>query len=574
MVKGPYYRRPDDSTELPEVDVAIVMESTYPFLKGGVSGVVHDIVTRNPDLVFGIIHIAWDSNDPSEDLYGVPENVAWVDVVYLSLGEDARPFQQASLPEPGVDYAAMTRRLRVAFYTLSANNPAPFWSLYDDTINPATRHARLWPVLTTSEFMEACVAAVPQSSSLTLAELFWNLRDFFSLAFALTDRVHPRAKVYHAHTTGYASLIAACAARQNDSAFLLTEHNLYLRDTINTLLGRDMNLPVTRYSYRDLPDNPVDRMWVRWWCDLGAALYPSADHITYLYPAAVKEAIELGADESRTEVLPNGLNWDDFAYGRARRKRPIKSIAAGEHSPWRFACIARVVPIKGIIQMIDIAAEAVSRGYRDFEIDVLGPTEHVPEYYQECLRHVEETGMQGVVTFRGTVVVRECLHDYDALVLSSFNEGQPLVVLEAMACGLPVIGTRVGGMDHTVTLPVTAADGTIIGPCGDLVEPGDVTGFADRLCHLMDDPALYLEWHGNALERLRAEFMIDMIMSRYNTIYRELGAGDVQWVPISSQPADLGEGPDDVSSEVRLPYQPGTLRKTVADGYLGPSQAG
>ncbi|MBX7556032.1 DUF3492 domain-containing protein, partial [Streptomyces sp. tea 10] len=47
-----------------DVDVAIVMESTYPFLKGGVSAVVHDIVTGNPDLSYGIIHISWDSEAP------------------------------------------------------------------------------------------------------------------------------------------------------------------------------------------------------------------------------------------------------------------------------------------------------------------------------------------------------------------------------------------------------------------------------------------------------------------------------------------------------------------------------
>lgn len=67
----------------PDVDVAIVMESTYPFLKGGVSAVVHDIITTNPDITFGIIHISWDSNSPSEDLYGMPQNVLWVKTIYI-----------------------------------------------------------------------------------------------------------------------------------------------------------------------------------------------------------------------------------------------------------------------------------------------------------------------------------------------------------------------------------------------------------------------------------------------------------------------------------------------------------
>ncbi|WP_281178819.1 DUF3492 domain-containing protein [Piscicoccus intestinalis] len=56
----------------PDVDVAIVMESTYPYLKGGVSAVVHDIILGNPDLTFGIIHFAWDSNSPHEDCTGCP----------------------------------------------------------------------------------------------------------------------------------------------------------------------------------------------------------------------------------------------------------------------------------------------------------------------------------------------------------------------------------------------------------------------------------------------------------------------------------------------------------------------
>ena len=47
---------PEDGVYV-DVDVAIVMESTYPYLKGGVSAVVHDIITGNPDLTFGIIHI-------------------------------------------------------------------------------------------------------------------------------------------------------------------------------------------------------------------------------------------------------------------------------------------------------------------------------------------------------------------------------------------------------------------------------------------------------------------------------------------------------------------------------------
>src|ERR1700760_4312871 len=87
---------PDEAPEdqaYPPVDVAIVMESTYPYLKGGVSAVVHDIVTSNQDLTFGILHIAWDSDQPKEDLYGIPKNVLWVRRQFLSMQEHIDDFR-------------------------------------------------------------------------------------------------------------------------------------------------------------------------------------------------------------------------------------------------------------------------------------------------------------------------------------------------------------------------------------------------------------------------------------------------------------------------------------------------
>lgn len=521
-------RLPGDNFELPEVDVAIVMESTYPFLKGGVSAVVHDIITNNPDLTFGIIHIAWDSHSPREDLYGMPFNVAWVDVLYLSLEENKENFNHAFEETTALNEAqssAVVDQLFRAFDAVTRDNPEPLWRLYDEAVNPLTRDYSLWSILRSRAMMDACVEATGASDDITLGNLFWLVRDFVSLAFSLMDRVQPAAKVYHSHTTGYASLVAACGARQHRTSFLLTEHNLYVRDTVNTLLDRRMDLPVTRNSYRELPDNTIDRFWTRWWTEMGAFLYPSTNHITYLYPAAIREAAELGGDADKSEVLPNGMEWKDFEYGRNRRKELLPEILAGVKGQWRFACIARVVPIKGIIELIDSVALLVEAGHHNFTVDVLGPTEHIPEYYEQCVAHVKELGMEDKIIFRGTVAVRDVLHDYDALVLSSFNEGQPIVVLEAMACGLPVIGTEVGGMDQVVRDPLPDVEGGDVGPCGLLFDPGDVEGLASGMSQMMEFPELYEQWHYNALARLQGTFLISSVMRRYNSIYRRLGAG-------------------------------------------------
>ncbi|WP_257160175.1 GT4 family glycosyltransferase PelF [Corynebacterium cystitidis] len=511
-----YSRFPGDNTPLEPVDVAIVMESTYPYLKGGVSAVVHDIITFLPDFTFGIIHIAWGPHSPLTDLYEVPHNVAWIDVLYLDLRANENDFLEA-VENPPKNPRKAVKRMDHALRSLLVNDVAPFWELYDDSINPQTRTWRFWSLLKTPEFMQWAMKHGPQ---IPLSKLYWVLRDFFSLAYAVSDRVHPPARVYHAHTTGYASLIASCAAQQNNGAFLLTEHNLYVRDTVNTLLERNMSQIVTRDTYKEI-DDPVKRMWTIWWTEMGAMFYPSADAITYLYDRAIVEAQDLGGIPEKSIVLPNGMDWDKFAHTRALREGIVADIAAGKHETWRFACIARVVPIKGIIELIDTMANLRGQGYTNVIMEVCGPTEHIPDYYQECLQHTRDLGLEDTVIFRGTVNLVDELERYDGLVLSSFNEGQPIVVLEAMSAGLPVIATNVGGLEHMVTQPV-GADGQV-GPCGALVPSGDPAALAYEIARLVDNPELYMQWHRNGYDRIHSEFLMENIMDRYADLYVGLG---------------------------------------------------
>ena len=72
------------------------------------------------------------------------------------------------------------------------------------------------------------------------------------------------------------------------------------------------------------------------------------------------------------------------------------------------------------------------------------------------------------------------LGDFDLLVLPSYNEGQPIVVLEAMTAGIPVVGTDVGGMAQLITDSLVAHGGETFGPCGVLVTPGDASGHGRR----------------------------------------------------------------------------------------------
>ena len=83
----------------PDVDVAIVTESTYPYLTGGLPAVVHDIVQGNQDLTFGIIHITWDSASPATRTSTGCRQRAWLRPVYLSMREHREDFKAAAADE-------------------------------------------------------------------------------------------------------------------------------------------------------------------------------------------------------------------------------------------------------------------------------------------------------------------------------------------------------------------------------------------------------------------------------------------------------------------------------------------
>jgi len=510
----------------PDVDVAIVQESTYPYLKGGVSAVVHDIVTGNQDLTFGIIHITWDSTSPSEDLYGMPENVKWVHPVYLSMAEHREDFWAMTpddLSMSGAERAALSARIFDALRAILDGHMEPMWQLYDEGMNPRTRTYPLWAVFGSQEFMAASREQLP-TLGLPLVATFWLLREFFSLACAVLGGDLPTAGVYHAHTTGYASLLSAAAARQNGTKFLLTEHNLYVRDTVNFMLERSMALTLKVNDWREFDVSATERAWMAWWIEMGRFCYPSAEAITFLYPKAISEAADLGAPVEKAVVIPNGMIVRDFEGVSQQRKQALASILADDPMRvWRLVYIARVVPIKGLGDLIETVALLVERGITNFHLDILGPTDHHPAYYMLCREKARTLQVEDYLTFRGTVNVRELLGEFDLLVLPSYNEGQPIVVLEAMTAGIPTVGTEVGGMAQLIDDPLTTPGGHTWGPCGLLVRPDYVIGMADALQTLMRDPAMYAGFATNARGRVADFFQLQDAMGAYNRLYRELG---------------------------------------------------
>ena len=131
----------------------------------------------------------------------------------------------------------------------------------------------------------------------------------------------------------------------------------------------------------------------------------------------------------------------------------------------------------------------------------------------EVRKLAESLGLAGEVHFLGQRRdVPDLLNAMDIFVLPSYSEGLSLALLEAMAAGLPVIATAVGGLPEVVT----------DGDNGLLIPPRDAAALAGALERLLADPALAQRLGANAREHVREHFSLDRLGREINEIYGEL----------------------------------------------------
>ncbi len=162
----------------------------------------------------------------------------------------------------------------------------------------------------------------------------------------------------------------------------------------------------------------------------------------------------------------------------------------------RIIFVGRLAAVKGVLVLIEAFAR-IREAHPDAQLTLVGDgTERAA-----IEAHVAWLGCTDAVRFAGYLsqdeVARE-LAKADIFALPSFAEGVPVVLMEAMASQLPVIATRIAGISELVEDGVS----------GWTVPPGDITGFADALKALLDNPDLRARMGQVGRARVKAEFNI------------------------------------------------------------------
>ena len=313
--------------------------------------------------------------------------------------------------------------------------------------------------------------------------------------------IHPR--YFHLPGVGmYFSPLAMALAcypllrglRRQYAFDLIDAHYFYPDGVAAVLLGRLLRVPVVvtgrGSDLNVLPRHAVPRRWIRWAACRAAALITVCE--------ALKGRLQaLGVPSSRVTVLRNGVDLDLF---RPPVDRQALRARMGMDGPTLLS-VGNLVPVKGH----DITLAALRQVPRA-RLILVGEGSH----QMQLLHQARSLGLEGRLRLVGNVSQRE-LADYygaaDILVLASRSEGMPNVVLEALACGTPVVASDVGGVAEVITTP----------DAGRLVPPGNSAALAAALNQCLDSPPDRERTHRHGM-RFSWEATVDGQLALYEAV--------------------------------------------------------
>jgi glycosyltransferase involved in cell wall biosynthesis len=233
-----------------------------------------------------------------------------------------------------------------------------------------------------------------------------------------------------------------------------------------------------------------------------------ADAVTTVSSAVADSLVrDYGVDRTRLRVVPNGAEPPDEGAERLAVRHLREELGAGVLRPL-WVCAGRLEEQKGQDVLLDALAEVRRRGL-EF-VAVLAGEGRLRGALEERARSL---GLEANVRFTGQVDdLGPLLAAADAVALPSRWEGMPLVLLEALARGRPVVASAVGGVPEVVADEEHAR----------LVPPGDVAALAAVLeaFHRHPDAALRMGWRGAML--VRENYTWSRVVERFESVYDEV----------------------------------------------------
>ncbi len=497
------------STE--KADICLLLEGTYPYVRGGVSSWVHQLMVGLPQYRFALIFVGASREHYANMHFEFPPNVCHFEVHFLNDALELGDPKECSLD------AETVNTLKSLYSLLGEGGRAPslkqLAGLHQFLSRSSTYTAdqffyspEIWDMITDT-YRKHC-------PDLPFNEFFWNIRAMHAPILALLNIAAqaPMADCYHTISTGYAGLLGLFLRLTKDKPLMVTEHGIYTKERQIDLYQVDWiheNNPTIAAGLDDRISF-IRQLWMQFFEGLGRLTYSGCLVIVTLYGQNRQKQIDLGAPPERSIVIPNGVKIERFVPLRNKRSNTIPPV---------LCLLGRVVPIKDIktyIRSIGFLKEKIP----NVEGWIVGPEEEDPEYATECHELVDQLGLQRHVKFLGFQNINDILPKMGLMTLSSISEGQPLVILEGYAAGVPVLSTDVGSCRELVE--GRTKEDRALGSAGSIVPIASPRALADAAGELLTNEARWYQAQKSAIARVEQFYGEQTFLDSYSDLYQKV----------------------------------------------------
>jgi len=472
----------------------LLLSGVYPHYMGGVSTWADYLVNNLKEFDFTVVSMV--SNPHVEVRYKLPKN--FVRLITLPLWGSDRPEEYSNISFPLL--------LRKMAKGSSGKVKAEFCPHYADFVEELLRGGQSpskmgEALVVMKQFMEEA-----DYGSVMRERVVWETFREVLLADPLMSNVSTyhainqcrliekylkilvadvgKQDLVHCGIAGTVGLIGVIEKLVQGVKLITTEHGVYFRERILDMLS---------LQFED--DLPARTMLLNMYLAMVRLVLHYSDAIYPVCNFNAKWEMQIAGREPEI-VIYNGVNTSKFTPRRVERDHSVPTIVS----------VTRVDRLKDPLTLIRAMKLVVNR-IPNAKCLIYGPGQD-EEYAHECERTVETLKLQDSVLLKSfTNEPEKAYHMGDVFALSSVSEGFPFALIEAMACGLPIVASDVGGVRE-------ALEG-----CGILVSPTNPNELARALITLLEDRELALKYGRLAREKALRLYDVEKMLDTYRTVY-------------------------------------------------------
>ena len=495
-----------------DADVCLLLEGTYPYVPGGVSTWVHNLISALPELTFCGVVILPSQSQEWEMRYKPPANFVGLEHVYIhdyELNKKRRLIPQKKL---------MVQQLADLHDRMRAGQREAV-GLLMNLLFPANNrmmstHDMIYSKAAWNMVLERYN---PEKNSESFIDYFWTFRFTHLPLFQLIDAVKPKARLYHTISTGYAGFLGTLAAMAHRRPLMLTEHGIYTKERKIEIAQAEWIYQSNRKEIKVQKElGAFQQHWIRMFEAMSRMTYHVSREVITLYEGNKDIEVAEGCPPEKIKIIPNGINLEKF--------EGLGPDPGEKEGPFRVGFVGRVVPIKDVKTFLR-ACKLVSLKNPNVKFYIMGPTDEDEDYHRDCLSLTETLGLKDKVEYTGKVPILEWYPRLDLLVLTSISEAQPLVILEANSAGIPAVASDVGACSEL--LYGRTPEDQALGPSGLVTGIANPTSTAQAMNRIIGDTELRVAMSKAGMARVRRYYNEADLNRTYHDIYQ----GYKNWEP-------------------------------------------